>query len=170
MYRPIASAACGLACAAAAHAGELPARKAGLWEIKMSFIGRELRPQSMQQCVDGRTDRLLSGYFSGTSGGVCSKLDAQKVGVIYTVDSACRIGGASTTSHATITGSFDDAFTARVVSTRHGGPPAEPIQVTHTTIEARWLGPCSAGQKPGDTIVANGPSFNVLRPPARPQR
>src|SRR5262249_59986056 len=35
---------------------DLPARKAGLWEVKMTFDGRNLPPQVMQQCIDASTD------------------------------------------------------------------------------------------------------------------
>ena len=41
-------------------------------------------------------------------------------------------------------------------------------------IDARWLGPCKADQKPGDVILGNGARINILdgpgpnRPPRRP--
>jgi hypothetical protein len=43
------------------------------------------------------------------------------------------------------------------------------------TIAAKWLGPCAAGQKPGDVMMCNGMKMNVLEqqkaggaPPRRP--
>jgi hypothetical protein len=30
------------------------------------------------------------------------------------------------------------------------------------TIQATWLGPCAAGQRPGDVIMGNGMTMNVL--------
>jgi hypothetical protein len=30
------------------------------------------------------------------------------------------------------------------------------------TIQAKWLGPCAAGQRPGDVTMANGMTMNVL--------
>ena len=46
------------------------------------------------------------------------------------------------------------------------------------TMEARWTGPCTAGQKPGDIIMGNGMKMNVrdlqkvqnLAPGASPAR
>ena len=29
-------------------------------------------------------------------------------------------------------------------------------------LDAKWLGPCEAGQKPGDMMMANGMTINVL--------
>jgi len=30
------------------------------------------------------------------------------------------------------------------------------------TITAKWLGPCAAGDKPGDVIMSNGVKMNVI--------
>ncbi len=30
------------------------------------------------------------------------------------------------------------------------------------TIEAKWLGACEAGQRPGDVIMSNGRTMNIL--------
>ena len=32
---------------------------------------------------------------------------------------------------------------------------------TSAMIEARWLGPCAADQKPGDMILGNGMKINI---------
>jgi len=48
-----------------ASAAEMPTRKAGLWEMKMTFEGRSLPPQAMQHCVDAKTDRLMNSQFGG---------------------------------------------------------------------------------------------------------
>ena len=33
-------------------------------------------------------------------------------------------------------------------------------------IEAKWVGPCKAGQKPGDVVLPNGMKMNLLEMPA----
>ena len=38
---------------------DMPTRKAGLWELKLDFVGRNLPGQTMQQCVDAATDKLI---------------------------------------------------------------------------------------------------------------
>jgi hypothetical protein len=70
-----------------------------------------------------------------------------------------------------VTGSFERAYTMRSTSTRQGGPQtpgATPGQTTQTTVEAKWLGPCKADQKPGDVTMENGTKMNILDTPARP--
>ena len=43
-----------------AAALDLPPRKAGLWEMKMVFEGRNMPPHVSQHCVDAETDKLMS--------------------------------------------------------------------------------------------------------------
>ena len=163
-----------LATATAASALDLPTRKAGLWELTMTFEGRSLPPQVMKQCVDAASDKLMNLDFAGSNDLACSKQDMTRNGGTIVIDSVCKFGETTTTSHAVVTGSFDSVYAVRVSSTRQGGPPLPgiaPGAETHMTIAAKWLGPCAAGQKPGDVIMANGMSMNVLdmqrmRPPA----
>jgi len=163
-----------------ASAAELPTRKSGLWDLKMTFEGRNLPPQAMQHCVDAKTDKLMNSQFGGTSKEACSKQDVQISGNTITMDSVCKFGPSTSTSHAVITGSFEQAYTVKVRSTVEGGPQVPGVaagQPTNMTIEAKWLGPCKADQKPGDIVMANGMKMNVLempsmsgtRPPRPPQ-
>ena len=169
MHRRLAFAAFGLLGVSAAAAAELPTRKAGLWDVKMTVEGQGLPPHTMQQCVDAQTDKLMNSGTAGLSRETCSKKEVKISGSTITMDSVCQSGGATTTSHAVITGSFDQAYTIRISSTRQGGAPVPgttPGQATNMTIEAKWLGACKAGQKPGDIIMANGMKMNVLEMPA----
>ena len=165
MHRSLIVIATCLLTAAPALALDLPTRKTGLWELKMIFEGRNLPPTVMKQCVDPATDRLMNANFGGSNEEACSKKDVKNTGGTLTIDSVCKFGDATTTSHAVVSGSFESAYTIKVASTRAGGPPmpgVAPGAETHMTIEATWLGACAAGQKPGDVVMSNGMSMNVL--------
>jgi hypothetical protein len=165
MYRHLAMIALALVFAAPAFALDMPTRKAGLWEIKMVFEGRNLPVTGMRQCVDQATDRLMNANFGGPANEACSKQDLTHAGGAMVIDSVCKFGDATTTSHAVVTGSFDSAYTMQVTSTRAGGRPLPGVAAgaaTHMTIEAKWLGACEAGQKPGDVMMGNGMKMNVL--------
>jgi hypothetical protein len=163
---------------APAFALDMPTRKSGLWEIKMDFAGRKIPMQAMQQCTDAATDKLMTLNFGGSAEKNCSKQDVSASGGTITVDSVCKIGDATTTSHAVVSGDFNSAYTVEVNSTREGGRPipgAPPSGETHLTIAAKWLGPCAAGQRPGDVMLGNGMKMNVIdmqkmggAPPKRP--
>jgi Protein of unknown function (DUF3617) len=149
----------------AAAAEDWPTRKPGLWEIHMTFVGRKLPAQTIKQCIDAATDKLMNSQYGSSTEHDCSKRDIKHAGATMTVDSVCNISGATTTSHAEVIGSFDSAYTMDVTSTREGGRPIPGMAAggaTHMKLDAKWLGPCAAGQKPGDMMMANGMTINVL--------
>jgi hypothetical protein len=154
-----------LLAASPALAVDLPTRKAGLWELKMEFAGRNLPTQLMQQCTDAVTDKFMTLNFGGAADRNCQKQDVRNNGGIITVDSVCSFGDSITTSHAVVSGDFNSAYTVQVNSNRQGGRPmprATPGGETQMRIAAKWLGPCATGQKPGDVMMGNGMKMNVL--------
>lgn len=165
MRRSHAIIAALLVSASPAFALDLPTRKAGLWELKMEFQGRNLPAQLMQQCTDANSDKLMTLNFGGAAERNCQKRDVQNNGGTITVDSICQFGEMTTTSHAVVTGDFNSAYTVQISSTRKGGPPTPGLAAngeSHMTIAAKWLGPCAAGQKPGDVMMGNGMKMNVF--------
>ncbi len=156
----------GFLAAAPASALDLPQRKAGLWELKMSFQGRNLPGQAMRQCIDAATDKLMNSNFGGGPGQhSCAQRKISRSPGGFTVDSVCSFGGATTTTHAVIAGSFDSAYTVDVTSTRSGGRPMPGMPAggtSHMSLSAKWLGSCPAGTRPGDIMMGNGMKMNVL--------
>jgi len=121
--------------------------------------------QVMKQCTDAASDKLMNGNFGGgAQQGNCSQKNVEHVGNTMIVDSVCKFGSATTSSHAVITGSFDSGYTVDVTSSRQGAPtPGMPASgSTHMKIEAKWLGPCGAGERPGDMMMGNGMKMNIF--------
>ena len=141
-----------------ALAAELPTRKAGLWEVKMSFENRNGAGMTIQQCVDAATDQMMQSSAGPMAQAACAKRDIQKSGNTLTIDSTCTIASKTATSHAVITGSFDSAYTMTVTSQSDALPSGNMTM----TMNAKWLGPCAADQKPGDMIMGNGLKMNIL--------
>jgi hypothetical protein len=145
-----------------AAAVDLPTRKAGLWEIKLAFEGRNIPPQTMEHCVDAETDKYMNSVSGNMRQQMCSKQDTQKVGTTFTVDSVCKIGDATVTTHAVVTGDFNSAYTVKVTSKRDGAPaPGMPADgAMNMTLDGKFTGPCKADQKPGDMIIG-GRKVNI---------
>jgi hypothetical protein len=141
-----------------ASAAELPSRKPGLWEVKMSIAGRSAPPQVILECIDAATDQMMQSSAGPFSADVCPKRDVHKSADSITIDSSCSIGGKPATAHATIIGSFDSAYTMTVTSHSEALLGSEMTM----TINGKWLGPCTADQKPGDMIFGNGRKINLL--------
>jgi hypothetical protein len=150
-------AACCLAMigTAQAFASDLPTRKAGLWQI--DTVVTSGHTVSMKQCIDAKTDQVMQSRFASLPQRSCSKHDVQKSADTITIDSVCTIAGRTTTSHNVITGSFDSAYTMVLTSEVKGIPTPR-----HVTMSAKWLGPCAAGQKPGDMVLPNGKTVNII--------
>jgi hypothetical protein len=153
-----------LLVATPALAQEMPARKAGLWEMTMTFEGRNTPPQTMQQCIDATTDKAMQDMSQGARGQSCSKRETKKVGDTIVFDSVCNTGAGTATSHGEVSGDFNSAYTVKINSKREGGPPNVPAE-TNMTVAATWVGACKADQKPGDIIMANGTKMNVNEMP-----
>src|SRR5262245_14069410 len=111
-----------LIAASPAAALDLPARKVGLWEVKTTSDTLGMPPQTMQQCIDAATDKMMNSIGGSMRQEMCSKQDVRKTGSTITVDSVCQMGPMTMTSQAVITGDFNSAYTVKVSSKRSGGP------------------------------------------------
>jgi hypothetical protein len=139
-------------------AAELPSRKAGLWEVRTSFENRNGAGLTVRQCIDASTDQMMLSSAGPLAQAACSRRDVEKSGGTVTIDSTCTLAGKTATSHAVIAGSFDNAYTMTVTSQSDALPGGKMAM----TVDAKWLSPCAAGQKPGDLIMANGVKMNIL--------
>jgi hypothetical protein len=144
--------------AGAAVAVELPVRKAGLWEMKV-LSGGSVPEMTMQQCTDETTDKDMSTAMSPVAKDICSKQDIQKTATGYLTDSVCGVAGVTVKSRAEITGDFNSAYTVKSTSHSEGGRVG--AHDSTSTIEAKWLGACKAGQKPGDIMMPGGMKMNI---------
>jgi hypothetical protein len=157
-------------CPASVLADELPAMKAGLWESRMEATGGGLPPSTSKQCMDGKID--LEGMMK-QMGGMC-QVTWKRVGDAIETDSACKMGPVTARGKGIVTGDFNsklhiETTTITEVNMPAGGPKsAVPIDPIKMVIDARWLGPCEAGQSPGDIIMPDGKVMRLPKMPAMP--
>lgn len=160
--RPSAAAAACLAAAAIAmpaFALDYPARKPGLWEIQTGDGGKG-PGHTMQQCIDAASDKSLREMGQGMGKEMCSKQELRLDGGKLVMDSVCKVGNTTATSHAVMSGDFNSAY--RMESKSSYNPPLMGRAEGTSVIEARWVGPCRADQKPGDMVMPNGMKMNVI--------
>jgi hypothetical protein len=156
-----------LFCAMPAIADEMPQRKPGLWEIKMTMGGQEVPLRGIQQCIDAATDALMTTNVGGAMGGECAKPrissnSSSSSNSSITVDSTCKIGSTTTSTRAVIAGDFNSAYTITITQmpaegAAHAGSGGQPQMV----MQAKWIGPCRQGQRPGDIMMPGGVTINV---------
>jgi len=136
---------------------DLPKRKSGLWEIKMSNAAAK-GAQAMQQCIDEKTDDLMKNKMAATQKQSCSKNEIRREADKLVAESTCKFDGSTAKTRAVFTGQFDSAYKADIKTTYE--PPLHGMRESAAMIEAKWLGACKAGQKPGDISIPRMPSVN----------
>ena len=137
--------------AAAAASSDAPQRKSGLWEMKMSG-GHIPGGMSMQQCVDQKSDDISKMHETKSN---CTKNDVRRDGDKIVAESVCKMEGTTATTRTVFTGKFDSAYKADIRSSYD--PPMHGMRESSSMIEAKWLGPCLAGQKAGDIVMPGMP-------------
>lgn len=153
------------AATAAAASFDPPKRKSGLWEIKI-VNAQAKGSHAIQQCIDEKTDDLMKKELSDHRQPQCSKNEMRKEGEQIVVESVCKAQNSTVRTRAVFTGHFDSAYKADIKSSYE--PPVANMKEVASTIEAKWLGPCKAGQKPGDIVMPGMPGPMRQAPSRRP--
>ena len=138
--------------------GQLPTRKAGLWESTISGTSSlAAEGGTLKHCIDAETDRAaMTGALSAKT---CQQGPVVKTAAGYEVEATCKVGEMTSKSKSIVTGDFNSKVTVNVTS--HISTGSGPAKESKTTIEARYIGPCEAGQKPGDVILPDGKVIRV---------
>ena len=157
-----------LSCAEPEVAADLPARKAGLWEmsVKTTIQGRTPPAQVSQHCIDAETDKAMRALELRMRQAKCEGQGIRRKGDTFVLDAQCRAGDTAFTAHGVSTGSFDADYTTTLTITRVGTPefPTIPPKMTIATA-ARWTGACKIGQRPGDIVLPDGSKMNIRSVP-----
>lgn len=152
---PLAGAFCATLAAAALAADDMPKRKSGLWEIRMGAGG-----PTMSQCVDQTRDEAFRQMGKEMAEDMkCTKTNVQKGAGTYSFQQTCQMGQTKMTSSTKVTGDFETGY--RMESMTKYDPPMMGMSEGKTVMEAKWLGACKPGQRPGDMTMPGGRTMNM---------
>ena len=144
-----------------AVAEDLPVRKSGLWEIQSAITG-QASGNTMKQCIDAASDAKMMrmGKDMGKQVGAnCAKNEFRKANEGFISESDCTIDGTRMVSRTVFFGDFNSAYTGETTITYE--PPVMGTSEQKMTVSAKWIGPCEAGQQPGDIILPGGIKMNI---------
>jgi len=74
-------------------------------------------------------------------------------------DSVCKYGTTTATTRGVFVGDPSSRYTFESKTTFD--PPMGGIKEGVTKGTGQWMGPCTAGMKPGDIVLPNGSRFNI---------
>lgn len=157
--------ACGVALGAAAQ--ELPARKAGLWEMSMQMPGMPGGTAS-QHCVDAKSDaEMQRRAFSGNGTEKCTRKSLNRTANGYDMKVECSGPEGRSTVDSKISGDFAQGYT--MANHVRFDPPRHGMKETDMTVSAKYAGACPAGMKPGEMRSAGmGAAGGTGRPGGMP--
>ncbi len=152
--------ACG---ARAAHADEadFPKRRPGLWEVRSVGAQASGLPPT-RFCVGEATDSA-GNHLDRAVGtrGSCTLGAFRRAGDAWLAESTCREGRSVVTSRAIAAGDFGSAYRIDTLVTYE--PPLGGVRrEDRDALEARWIGACAPGQKPGDIVVPGMGTLNMV--------
>jgi hypothetical protein len=155
--RKFATAFVFLACASPAGAADDFSRRPGLWEVKTTIEGSNAPARIVQQCIDAATDQMLSSSAGPFNPAACPERNVQHTADATITDFKCNVAGKPATAHSVATGNPESAYTLSVTAQSDILPNGRMAM----TMDGKWLGPCTADQKPGDVVMSNGVKMNV---------
>jgi hypothetical protein len=142
--------------AVAVHAQDLPKRKPGLWQHNLTSVGGPMPPTSMTMCTDERMDKMLSDRADAQR---CSQQTVRRDGNAVVVEAVCTQQNTTVRTKGRFSGDFNSHYTGELHSTFD--PPMHGMKESRQKIDARWLGPCKPGQKPGDVEMQGMKGMNM---------
>jgi hypothetical protein len=139
ILRLLIAAVCTL-FAAAARGDEPPRRASGLWEIKVTVSGQPTASVA-QYCIDSQTDDLAVTAGGGVAQKDCSEAVAQHAADGFSIQSVCKLGASTVTTHGVFKGDLQSAYSGEVQAKY--SPPLYGRREVKSLIDARMIGPCA---------------------------
>jgi len=143
-------------------AAATPHHREGLWEQKMTIEGMGVSTTT-QLCVDKSFQEARAFTPQSRSGhSNCSNYSASRqLNGDWSFSATCPTGrGGTVTTNGVVHGDFDSAYRMEATTTISGADVPQMNRTMKMTMEAKWLGPCTPGQKSGDMVV-NGMKIHI---------
>jgi hypothetical protein len=144
---------------ASAFADELPVLKSGLWELSRSTSQQPETKRMTTMCLDESVQAEMREFGLGIAKELCSKNDRRVEGNRLTIDAVCKLGVTTMTAHSVMTFSGNTAYHTEGSATYD--PPMLNMSEANSSIDAKWVGECQAGQQPGDIMLESGQTINI---------
>lgn len=140
----------------AATPEDMPKRKPGLWELQTALAEMGGMGMRLQTCVDESVEDLIPEDGEAD----CDEQSYRKDGNRIVFSATCRAAGSTARIEGSFTGDFTSSYAGEIRTTYT--PPLHGMARSTMTMEARWVGVCKPGQKPGDVIMMGLPGMGNI--------
>jgi hypothetical protein len=154
MKTPLLLGMMSFACIAAAHAGDYPNIKEGLWSTTTTMNDAKRPPQTATMCNSTAVMQSVIDNHK-KSDQPCKITSMSHSGSVYTEQTECNFGGKVIKSTSVTTFTADTAVHTEI----HQADGTVTV-----TSDSKYVGVCPAGMVPGDFVGADGLKLNILHP------
>ena len=152
----------------AAKKSAFPVRKHGLWEV--TFHSEELtlkrrgqvsrKGQTVQQCTSAEVERIMLLSIAPGQENCKETVTARSAhGDGYSIHTVCYVHDRRVDMQMEITGDMQSSYEGRFAVQYDQAPLNNTGPMF---FEGRWLGPCKNDQRPGDMVLPNNATVNVV--------
>ena len=149
-----------IAAVPAVRAGDddLPARKAGQWELMTVMDeGNGPKPQALTMCIDGEMEKNTVAASKLDHQQNCTKYEVKKAGDKITVEAKCKFNERDVESTTEMSGDFATTFQVKIDSTTSGTDGTRSVSVKRSiTQTGKYLGESCGDLKAGKAKGADG--------------
>jgi hypothetical protein len=142
-----------------ALAAEPPVLKSGLWELSRSTDQQPEPKRLTTMCLDESVQSQMREFGLGVAKELCTKSDRRLEGNHLTIDAVCKLGQTTMTTHSATVFSGNTAYHTEGSATYD--PPLMNVTEAKTSVDAKWVGDCKPGQRPGDITLESGQTINI---------
>jgi hypothetical protein len=159
---PAALAAALSASVFAAPPPAIPPLRPGLWEATTVPAGRpQPRAGVTRVCLDKHTQGHVLAQLTMAMPRMCSRNQLAMRGGRFVTDSSCTFGASTIEGRTETTFFRDTAYRMEVVG--RVGPTGQLAPMQKAVIDGRYAGSCPKGMKPGDMVLPNGLTLNLVQ-------
>jgi len=143
---------------ASAGDGQLPLRKAGLWELSTTMDeGLGPKDQTLTMCIDADMERTTAAASDEEHNKQCSKYEIRREGESTIVDMSCQYASRHVASRTEMSGDFNSSFEVKIESTTSGEQNQQTVSVKRTILQkGKYLGESCGDLVGGEAKGADG--------------
>ena len=142
-----------------AYAADPPVLKSGLWEVTRASSQRDSQARLTMMCLDDSVQAAMREFSMGVAKEMCTQNERRVEGNRMTVKATCKLGPTTMKTESVMI--FNGNSSYHTEGSASYDPPFMNMTEAKSTIDGKWVGPCKAGQAPGDIVTETGEAINI---------